>query len=63
MSIGSIVFMAEAIEWNCCGLSLRETGTKKDYNLYEGKKDLFSVWIFCFVFIYKLAFASDKKGI
>lgn len=57
--------MAEAIEWNRCGLSLRETGTKKDNNLYEGKKRLISSLDFFvgFVFIYKLAFASDKKGI
>lgn len=29
--------MAEAFEWNCCGLSLRDRH-KKDYNLYEGVK-------------------------
>lgn len=58
------VSVAEAIEWNCCGLSQRETGTKKDYNLYEGgkKRQIFCL-DFLFCFLYKLAFASDKKGI
>lgn len=55
--------MAEAFEGNCCGLPLRETGTKKDLHLYGGKKKLIFCLDFLFCFIYKLAFASDKKEI
>lgn len=64
MSIGCFVSMAEAIEWNCCGLSLRETGTKKDNNLYEGKKRLISCLDFLFVlFLYiNLHLLQTKRG-
>lgn len=58
--------MAEAIEWNSRNSrnvvdSLRDRH-QKHYNLYGGKKDSFCVCMFVF-YIYKLAFASDKKGI
>jgi len=49
----SFVSVAEAIEWNCCGLSQRETGTKKDYNLYEGEKKktdfLFGIFVLFYI--------------
>lgn len=50
--------MAEAIEWNCRDCrnivdSLRDR-RKKDYNLYEGKKDSFCVWVFLCVCLFFL---------
>lgn len=68
MSIGSIVSMAEAIEWNCYGtvvdcLSKRARHKKKDYTLYKGTKRLIFVRIFVLFLYYINLFALDKRGI
>lgn len=63
MSIGSIVSMAEAIEWNCCGLSLRETGTKKGLHFVRRKIKTDFLFDFFVLFLYiNLHLLQTKRG-